>query len=89
MREAVDLAVAVRADVDDGGAGRSALTERCEADTRAARIRDERRASALRRRLLSEETEAEAAVHQPGVAVLRLFLNPMPGRPRFPPPGGA
>ncbi|WP_329538546.1 hypothetical protein OG568_61260 (plasmid) [Streptomyces sp. NBC_01450] len=81
VREAVDLAIAVRADLDDP-AQVAALTERCETDTRALitdvsrrtgealaaftgrevaeRIRDERRASALRRLLSSAEAEAEA-----------------------------
>ncbi|MET9460839.1 hypothetical protein ABZY05_38135 [Streptomyces canus] len=86
MREAVDLAVVVRADLDDPEQV-AALTERCEVDTRALiadvsqrgangalkayrarevaeRIRDERRASALRRLEKSEEAETEAdAVH--------------------------
>lgn len=82
--EAVDLAVAVRANLNDP-AQVAALTARCEADTRvlladvcrrsgsgdealaafsapqiAARIRDERRASALRRLLVSEEADREA-----------------------------
>ena len=84
VHEAVDLAVAVRADLDDP-AQVAALTARCEADTRvllaetcrrsgsgdealaafsapqiAERIRGERRASAVRRLLVSEEAEAEA-----------------------------
>ncbi|TGZ12398.1 hypothetical protein DV517_74930 [Streptomyces sp. S816] len=84
VREAVDLAVAVRADLDDVESV-AALSERCEADTRrllaelcrrtgqpvvtdsvftarqaAERIRDERRASAYRRLLASEEAETEA-----------------------------
>ncbi|MFE1442966.1 hypothetical protein [Streptomyces sp. NPDC058739] len=87
VREAVDLAVAVRADLDSAD-DISALTEQCETDTRtlisetcraagyhgeladfiapdvAERIVGERRASALRRLLVSEEAEAEAnAVH--------------------------
>ncbi|MFI1700614.1 hypothetical protein ACH419_32225 [Streptomyces bobili] len=82
VQQAVDLAVAVRADLDDP-AQIAALSERCEADTRslvaevcrrqadkslaaftaqevAKRIRDERRASAHRRLLRSEEAGAEA-----------------------------
>ncbi|WP_254389661.1 hypothetical protein [Streptomyces sp. AC550_RSS872] len=84
VHEAVDLAVAVRADLDDP-AQVAALTARCETDTRvllaetcrrsgsgdealaafsapqiAERIRGERRASAVRRLLVSEEAEAEA-----------------------------
>ncbi|MFI9176113.1 hypothetical protein [Streptomyces lincolnensis] len=82
--EAVDLAVAVRADLADP-AQVAALTQACEADTRALvakvsqrsaggegalgaftasqvaeRVRDERRASAYRRMLSSEEAEVEA-----------------------------
>ncbi|MFJ6668991.1 hypothetical protein [Streptomyces sp. NPDC091383] len=84
VQEAVDLAVAVRADLDDVESV-AALSERCEADTRrlldelvrrtgqpvvtdaaftarqaAERIRDERRTSAYRRLLASEEAETEA-----------------------------
>jgi hypothetical protein len=83
VREAVDLVVAVRADLNDPDQV-AVLTARCEADTRALiakmcrstghegvlgaftaqevaeRIRDERRASAHRRLLASEEAEAEA-----------------------------
>ncbi|MGW7645443.1 hypothetical protein [Streptomyces bobili] len=82
VQQAVDLAVAVRADLDDP-AQIAALSERCEADTRslvaevcrrqadqtlaaftaqevAERIRNERRASAHRRLLRSEEAGAEA-----------------------------
>ncbi|MCZ0204683.1 hypothetical protein OZK63_04555 [Streptomyces sp. UMAF16] len=83
LREAVDLAVAVRADLDDPD-DVARLTERCQADTRALlakasrhddsrppfrslterevadRILAERRTSALRRLLRSEEADAEA-----------------------------
>ncbi|MFH8342990.1 hypothetical protein [Streptomyces sp. AM6-12] len=84
VQEAVDLAVVVRADLDDVESV-AALSERCEADTRrlldelvrrtgqpvatgaaftarqaAERVRDERRASAYRRLLASEEAETEA-----------------------------
>jgi hypothetical protein len=83
VREAVDLVVAVRADLNNPDQV-AVLTARCEADTRALitkmcrstghegvlaaftaqevaeRIRDERRASAHRRLLASEEAEAEA-----------------------------
>ncbi|AWT46830.1 MULTISPECIES: hypothetical protein [Streptomyces] len=83
VQEAVDLAVAVRADLDDVEQV-AQLTAQCEADTRtliaevcrrrggdeawvsyaaqeiAERIRDERRAAALRRLASSEEAVAEA-----------------------------
>ncbi|MFF0094646.1 hypothetical protein ACFYSF_32470 [Streptomyces canus] len=99
VREAVDLAVVVRADLDDP-VQVAVLTERCEVDTRALiadvsqrgadgalkayrarevaeRIRDERRASALRRLEKSEEAETEAD------AVYEAFLwcRPRSGRP--------
>ncbi|MGV9758572.1 hypothetical protein ACWDUC_22460 [Streptomyces tricolor] len=84
LGEAVDLAVAVRADLDDPDDA-ARLTERCAADTQALltkasqhsdsrpelqsftereaadRILAERRASALKRLLRSEEADAEAA----------------------------
>ncbi len=83
LREAVDLAVAVRADLDDPD-DTTRLTERCAADTQALltkasqhsdsrpelqpltereaadRILAERRTSALKRLLRSEEADAEA-----------------------------
>jgi hypothetical protein len=83
VQEAVDLAVAVRADLDDVEQV-AQLTARCEADTRtliaeacqrrsgdetwaayaaqevAEQVRDERRATALRRLAGSEEAVAEA-----------------------------
>ncbi|MGY1583841.1 hypothetical protein [Streptomyces sp. MN13] len=83
VREAVDLVVALRADLDDP-AQVASLTARCEADTRhliadvcrranhgdalaaftgrevAERIRDQRRANALRWLLASEDAEVEA-----------------------------
>ncbi|WP_239146367.1 hypothetical protein [Streptomyces sp. SID10815] len=83
VQEAVDLAVAVRADLNDVQQV-AQLTARCEADTRtliaevcrrrggdevlvayaaqevAERVRDERRAAALRRLAESEEAMAEA-----------------------------
>ncbi|MFD7408666.1 hypothetical protein ACFV7R_39865 [Streptomyces sp. NPDC059866] len=86
VQEAVDLVVAVRADLSDA-AGVAELTQQCETDTRALltvaceracgpdadpalatftapqvaqRIRDERRAAALRRLLRSEAAVAEA-----------------------------
>ncbi|MFE6946101.1 hypothetical protein [Streptomyces chartreusis] len=95
--EAVDLVVAVRADLDDAGQV-AELTERCTADTRALlaeaclragsgdaalaaftapqiaeRILDERRATAVRRLLVSEEAETEAE------AVYEAFLRRRPG----------
>lgn len=97
MTEAVDLVVAVRADLDDAAQG-TELTERCAADTRAlltracqraggsdealmaftapqvaAQLLDERRVSAVRRLLVSEEAEAEAE------AVYEAFLRRRPG----------
>ncbi|MER6288475.1 hypothetical protein [Streptomyces sviceus] len=83
VQEAVDLAVAARADLDDPEQV-AQLTARCEADTRtliadacrrrggdeawaayaaqeiAERVRDERRAAAVRRLMASEDAVAEA-----------------------------